>query len=360
MIHIKGIIGNEEGEVSLLNLIEQVQKEQSDTIYILIDSNGGDLEVGFSMYEYLLSLDKQVTTESVNNCASAATLPFIAGTIRIAGCPIMIHNPFIPQLAGDSEFLRIAADWVEEKEKKAEKIYSDRTKLNINTISELMRAETYLSPNQAVSLGFATQAKQIALARLDINPNTNKNESKMSKEQKSAGDIIREALGLKPKVKNEEPPKVLGMDLTTANGATLTVEREEGNPQVGDVASPDGSHPMPDGSVIVVEGGVITEIVEVQNTTDQEAENAADAAIEEMTSIIEDLKEELVQAKALAKTSDEIKILNAVRMAGGAEKVFQNFKGIYRPQARVENNSRMEPGNPLRDRINQIKDKGGK
>lgn len=53
---------------------------------------------------------------------------------------------------------------------------------------------------------------------------------------------------------------IVSLDLSTADGSTLTVEREDGEPQVGDTASPDGEHLMPDGSTIVVEGGVIAEI----------------------------------------------------------------------------------------------------
>lgn len=44
--------------------------------------------------------------------------------------------------------------------------------------------------------------------------------------------------------KIEDVP-VVDMELSTADGETLTVEREEGEPQVGDVASPDGEFVMP-------------------------------------------------------------------------------------------------------------------
>ena len=53
---------------------------------------------------------------------------------------------------------------------------------------------------------------------------------------------------------------VISMELTDAEGNILTVEREEGEPQVGDAASPDGEHVMPDGKTIIVIDGVITEI----------------------------------------------------------------------------------------------------
>ena len=43
----------------------------------------------------------------------------------------------------------------------------------------------------------------------------------------------------------------MGMDLSTADGNTLTVEREEGEPQVGDKASPDGTFVMKPGTSLV-------------------------------------------------------------------------------------------------------------
>lgn len=345
MVNIKGIIGNEKGEISLLSLIEQVQKETGDTVHVLIDSIGGDLEVGFSMYNYLLSLDKQIVTESVNNCASAATLPFIAGSVRIAGCPIMIHNPYIRNVSGDSEVLRSAADWIEEKERQAEAIYSQHTTLDMQTLSELMRSETYMSPAQAVTLGFATEAKQIALAKLSDNNNINKNEKKMSEKKKNVSATIRELLGLKSRA--GAGLRAFALELTTAEGATLTVEREEGKPEVGDKASPDGSHTMTDGYVIVVEKGVIAEILEPAAEEQGEANETIAETIAEIEAIVEELKKELAQARAMAKSAEDISILNAVRMAGGAEKVFKGFKGVYKPQARI--------GVQARNRVQQTK-----
>ena len=52
------------------------------------------------------------------------------------------------------------------------------------------------------------------------------------------------------------------MVITTSTGDELTVEREEGEIQVGDPASPDGEHVLEDGRTVVVTDGVITEIKE--------------------------------------------------------------------------------------------------
>jgi ATP-dependent Clp protease protease subunit len=112
------------------------------------------------------------------------------------------------------------------------------------------------------------------------------------------------------------------MELSTADGSTLTVEREEGEPQVGDIASPDGEHVMPDGRTIVVAEGVITEIrpaEEVEEEETEEDEDEAEAlkkALEEKDAEITELK---AQLEAKAKTTEDLAILNAVKMAGGAE-----------------------------------------
>lgn len=361
MVQIKGIIGNELGEVSLLSLVEQVQKEQGDTIHVLIDSVGGDIDVGFAMYDYLLSLDKVVITESVNCCASAATLPFIAGSKRIAGCPIMIHNPYLVGVSGDGEMLRSAAEFVEQAEKKAEKIYSERTSIDTTVLSELMKSDTYMSPSQAVSLGFATEAKQVVLAKL-TNPNNNKKETKMSKPEKGLGKMLKVLLTGKPKAKAEAV--VYNMELQTADGSTLTIDREEGAPQVGDKASPDGTFTMPDGSAVVVLDGVITEITNVENT--EEAEITEEDVNEVVTTIeelveerdklleeVEEQKKELVQAR---------KVMNAIKMAGGHDKVFGQFKTSYKPLARSgqRDNKQEVQSNALKDKINELKAKGGK
>ena len=57
-------------------------------------------------------------------------------------------------------------------------------------------------------------------------------------------------------------PDVKAIELTDVNGNVLSVTREEGEPQVGDAASPDGIYTLEDGRTITVAGGVITEIMD--------------------------------------------------------------------------------------------------
>lgn len=144
------------------------------------------------------------------------------------------------------------------------------------------------------------------------------------------------------------------MELNTADGQTLTVEREEGDPQVGDKASPDGTFEMPDGKTIVVEDGVITEIQTSDDTdmddTDNEGgeggeggsasstDNDTVAKLKQQVAALKqqlnDTKAQLVGAQKLAKSKEDMRILNAVKMAGGAEKVLAGYSSHYQPAQR--------------------------
>ena len=140
------------------------------------------------------------------------------------------------------------------------------------------------------------------------------------------------------------------MELNTADGQTLTVEREEGDPQVGDKASPDGTFEMPDGKTIVVENGVITDIQTADNTdngTDNEGGEGGSASstdndtVAKLQKQVAALKQQLNETKAqlagaqkLAKSKEDMRILNAVKMAGGAEKVLAGYSSHYQPAQR--------------------------
>ena len=149
-----------------------------------------------------------------------------------------------------------------------------------------------------------------------------------------------------------------GMDLSTSDGQTLTIEREEGEPQIGDKASPDGEFLMPDGKTIVVEGGVITDI---KSDSNGNANSEGDERIAELENEVKELKkkiEELEQGKATAeanaKSQEDLRILNAVKIAGG-EKALAKISSNYKPEGRnlqgKNVTEKADEGSPMRQEI---------
>jgi ATP-dependent Clp protease protease subunit len=217
----------------------------------------------------------------------------------------MIHNPWT-SVKGDSAQLQEASGWIAKFEKRCEKFYSEKTGLDEQTVSNLMDRETYIAPSQAVSLGFATEARQTAMALIH-KPNNNSNSKKMAKTKKGETKLQK----IMALLLGDDDPEANMLELTAANGDTIVIDREEGEPQVGDGASPDGSHAMPDGSTIVVAEGTITEIIPAEGGNDEE--------LEQLRAEVAQLKEQLATAQATAKNTEEINQLNAIKIAGGTE-----------------------------------------
>ena len=186
--------------------------------------------------------------------------------------------------------------------------------------------------------------------------NSSKKQNPMAKEQKkeikaSLLDKILAHFGVKSldeveqkvdEPQSEKKDDVVAMELNTSDGQVLTVEREEGDPQVGDKASPDGTFEMPDGKTIVVENGVITDIKSADDNEDNEGgegEGGDDTVaklknqVSALQTELEGVKAELSKAQSMAKTKDDMRILNAVKMAGG-EKILAKFASSYVPQQR--------------------------
>ena len=152
----------------------------------------------------------------------------------------------------------------------------------------------------------------------------------MNKEKRSnsEADYHRQAAGQNAAIKKIEDVQVVSMELTNAEGNTLTVERDEGEPQVGDTASPDGEHVMPDGKTIIVTDGVITEIKDPDELEEDE--------VKALKARIEELETENASLKTNARTIEDNKILNAVRMAGG-ENWLAKHCSTYKVSARTQN-----------------------
>ena len=136
---------------------------------------------------------------------------------------------------------------------------------------------------------------------------------------------------------------IKAMVLETADGKQLELEKESGEPIVGDVVlSEDGEYLMPDGSTIVVESGVISEIrpaEEEEEETDAERGEETEERLEEDEQLsekdaeidrlkaeiaekdaeIDRLRKELDDAKSNAKSATDKRILNMVAVGGGEE-----------------------------------------
>ncbi|MEW6047936.1 MAG: head maturation protease, ClpP-related [Bacillota bacterium] len=128
---------------------------------IYINSPGGDVFAGSTMYSILSrhSARKVVTVDGL--AASAASLVAMAGDriIMPINAMMMIHNPWM-LVVGDAPTLRKAAEDLDKVRESMIAVYHARTGLEPERIAQLLDAETWMTAQDAVDLGFADQVEQ--------------------------------------------------------------------------------------------------------------------------------------------------------------------------------------------------------
>ena len=307
--------------------------EDDGEINLTINCRGGMTDQALAMYDALRATGKTISAEVIGECSSSATLLLLAARsdLRKAhpNASILIHNPYICGFVeGDAKRIGNIAESLEDVRNQFLNIYVERTGADRETLSQMMDEDKPMNVAKAIELGFIAE-EILPISAQNKNPN------------------ISDKMSIKEKIFNALA-KVFGMSLETADGKTLELEKESGEPVVGDkVTSEDGEYLMPDGSTIVVEESVITEIrpaEEVVEETEVERgeegeENDAEpkleideqlsekdaeidrlkAEIAEKDAEIDRLRQELEDAKANAKNEDEKNILNMVAVAGGIE-----------------------------------------
>lgn len=330
--------------------------EDDNTIDVYLHCNGGSVIEGWGMYDRLRATGKEITCIVEGKAASMATILLMAAPKErrkaYKNASLCVHNPWLPNWALDytvtADDLEKAAKELRESQDKMLDLYVERCGCDREEMQALMNEDKYIDTDKAMEMGLIGSVIAPISASKSDNNFINKKQKKMAEDKSkkvevkaSIVDRVLAKLGIKSLSELE-----CGMDLSTTDGTTLTIEREEGDPQVGDKASPDGTHNMPDGKTIVVKDGVITEITDGSGASggtsnpDPKGGTEDEQRIAELEKEVEDLKkkiEELEQAKAQAlanaKTAEDLRILNAVKIAGG-EKALAKISSGYVPPRR--------------------------
>lgn len=326
---------------------------KDDKVDIRIHCQGGDCVEGWAIYNKLRRSGKKISCTVEGECSSMATVILLAAPLerRFAykNAHICIHNPALayPEL---DHYTRLTADNLEKnveqlktqvaalrkEEKMILDLYVQRTTATRSELADLMEKDTYITADEAVEMGFFCKTLAPLTARKTRTFNNlistpfsrmKKNKTLSAKERSTLSRLLAKA-GLGGRIKAQV--------VTAADGSELTVDREEGDPQVGDTASPDGEFVMEDGTTIVVEAGVITEIIpgdeaDIEDEADgddteldeneliEEVQNLTESN-EELQEVVEELKEEIEALKAgRAVSASDRAILAKVKKAGGAK-----------------------------------------
>ena len=323
--------------------------DDDNVIDIRIHCRGGDCVEGWAIYDKLRRSGKKITCTVEGECSSMATIILLAAPLerRFAykNAHFCIHNPALccpemdwyTRLTADNlekniDQLKVQADNLRMEEKKMLDLYVQRTTATRSELVALMALDTYVGTQEAIEMGFISKTLSPLTAsktRTFTNIKSKQFTAMKKKFVKVESSKLNRLLA-KAGLRRMSDLRMKPMEVTAADGSELTVDREEGDPQVGDTASPDGEFVLDDGTVIMVEEGIITDIIpagdgETTAEGDELDENELVEEVETLTEQNEQLEErvteleEELEAKRGARvlSSDERVILAKVAKAGG-------------------------------------------
>jgi len=311
-IYLQGVVGEAITKKAVVSAMSGVKSE--DSVLIHIHSNGGDVEEGWSIHDYLVSesarVGFQIDTIVEGVCKSIATLFFAIGKNRTItpNSRLLIHNPWGENVGDAASMIRYAEALAVEENRLAE-FYAKSIGANVNEVKKWMAVETEYNAQQAVSMGFATgvalestayaDSKAVALIK---NFKTN-NKPTMSKQPFNVASLLASAKRALKALSGE----IKAFDATLEDGTAIMIESEGEVPAVGDLVldaasgAPvaDGSYTLADGTTMEVVGGLITVLTPVDPAAQASADDVA--ALQARITELETQNATLTQALEVAE-----------------------------------------------------------
>ena len=343
-------------------------EEGDNEIDIKLHCPGGDCIEGWAIYDALRNSGKTISATIEGECSSMATIILLAAPkerrFGFENARMCIHNPAFDWLDLWSDE-RLTADEINnlkakltaqelslrEEQNKILNLYVERTGADREELQSLMNEDKYVDMARATELGFI--ASTLAPNTDNKKKHKSSKSSKMAKEQiKIENRIVKKLLSMAGIAKIEDV-QILDQKITAVDGTEFTVEREDGDPQVGDKAYPNGTYVLEDGTTIVVADEVIESITPADNGEGEggdgngegDGSNDLKAQVDNLTQQVADLTEQVntltsekealatdkanleskvtdLEAKVAAlepeaKTDEEKAILDVVNKAGG-------------------------------------------
>ncbi len=163
-IAIYGAIGGYwEDSVSAKSVLDAINgmEKTVNTINLRINSPGGDVFEGISIYNVLKNSSKKVNVYVDGIAASIASIIALAGdkVIMGEGAMFMIHKPLTFAAGNSKDFMEII-DRLDDVEEQLISIYRKNTNLDRTAIKSMMAEETYFDSAQSIDYGFASEKMQ--------------------------------------------------------------------------------------------------------------------------------------------------------------------------------------------------------
>lgn len=150
---------SDESDVSAYGLVQELAAlEGIDQINVRIKSFGGDVNEGLAIYNALRANPARIVTRTDGFACSIASVIFMAGEERVMcdSSLLMIHNPWTSAWGANAAEMRKLADDLDKIAQASKTAYLSRVSISPDELDSLLDDETWITPQEALDMGFAT------------------------------------------------------------------------------------------------------------------------------------------------------------------------------------------------------------
>lgn len=149
------------GGITEAMVTDALRNSDSKSVVLNINSPGGSAFAGVAIRNVLAQSSKTVKVNVVGLAASAASIIAMAGdTITMHSGSVMMIHPAQAMAMGDATEMRKMADTLDTVTDSIADVYVAKTGLDKQTVLDMMNAETWMTADDAVAKGFATQVSK--------------------------------------------------------------------------------------------------------------------------------------------------------------------------------------------------------
>ena len=153
IVFLSGEINDNVANIVISELL-YLDNQNNEDIYLYINSPGGSITSGMSIYDTMNFIKSNVITIGLGMCASMAAFILASGNKRysLPNTEIMIHQP-LGGAQGQATDIKIAAERIIKLKNKLNKILASKTNQNIEKIQIDTERDNYFGAYEALEYG---------------------------------------------------------------------------------------------------------------------------------------------------------------------------------------------------------------
>lgn len=162
IVMLNGMVTNESASLVIAQMLFLESADGGKDLYFYINSPGGSVTDGFAVMDTMNYIKCDVSTISIGQSGSAASLLLAAGTkgkrFALPNSEILIHQPSLSGgLQGQATDIKIHSDWLDKTKEKLITIYSGLTGRPADKVRADMERDFYMTADQAKEYGLIDQ-----------------------------------------------------------------------------------------------------------------------------------------------------------------------------------------------------------